>query len=113
MCCDKVATTQYFLKKYCVVAGKIRWQIHATITHNSSLNITHSARNLGFIFDEPYRQLNHSCSQHIADYTQQATVCLPDTVSLLGCSALAHLAHPVERVPYIFMPTADSSFIRS
>jgi len=31
MCCDKVATTQYFFKKYCVVAGKIRWQIHATI----------------------------------------------------------------------------------
>ena len=31
LCCGNFVTTHYFFKKYCVVAGKIRWQIHATI----------------------------------------------------------------------------------
>jgi len=31
MCCDKLATTQYFLKNNVLWQKKIRWQIHATI----------------------------------------------------------------------------------
>ena len=31
MCCDKLATTQYFFSKNNVLWQKIRWQIHATM----------------------------------------------------------------------------------
>ena len=73
-----------------------RWPLKNTMAHS----LTHS--------HIQYGQLNHrpliSSTLIRPIFRTQSS----DTLSLLGCSALAHLTHPFARILYLLMPTADS-----
>ena len=59
------------IEQLLIVSGKRWWRQCYVMIHNSSLNITHSARNLGFIFDEhltfsdQISSVSKSCYYHI------------------------------------------------
>jgi len=52
MCCDKLATTQYFLNNV-LWRKKIRWQIHATI---------------GLELEKHHRRMNNHIKKHVYMY---------------------------------------------